>query len=172
MKNTIKDLIEISQYAGDRADYTQGGGGNTSVKNFDNGLMLIKASGYRLVDINETTAFVAVDKNKIENYYNSVDLSAKKDYEKEFKNPAYSTNPRALMEQYGYTIFDLGNLSDKQWQTILATLVEHKLINASATVGYLEDLIKIGKDNPFACIEEENIEKWKTDRDFLSLYQV
>ncbi len=83
MKNTIKDLIEISQYAGDRADYTQGGGGNTSVKNFDNGLMLIKASGYRLVDINETTAFVAVDKNKIENYYNSVDLSVEKDYEKE-----------------------------------------------------------------------------------------
>ncbi len=83
MKNTIKDLIDISQYAGSRADYTQGGGGNTSVKNFDNGLMVIKASGYRLVDINETTAFVAVDKNKIENYYNSVDLTVEKDYEKE-----------------------------------------------------------------------------------------
>ncbi len=83
MKKTIQDIIDISQYAGSRADYTQGGGGNTSVKNFDNGLMLIKASGYRLVDINETTAFVAVDKNKIENYYNSVDLSVEKDYEKE-----------------------------------------------------------------------------------------
>ena len=76
-------MIEISQYAGNRADYTQGGGGNTSVKNFDNGTMLIKASGYRLVDINENTAFVAVDKNKIESYYNSVDLSVEKDYEKE-----------------------------------------------------------------------------------------
>ena len=83
MKNTIKDLIDISQYAGSRADYTQGGGGNTSVKNFDNGTMVIKASGYRLVDINETTAFVAVDKNKIYDYYNSVDLSVQKDYEKE-----------------------------------------------------------------------------------------
>ena len=83
MKNTIKDLIDISQYAGSRADYTQGGGGNTSVKNFDNGTMVIKASGYRLVDINETTAFVAVDKNKIYDYYNSVDLSVEKDYEKE-----------------------------------------------------------------------------------------
>lgn len=83
MKNTIKDLIDISQYAGSRADYTQGGGGNTSVKNFDNGAMLIKASGYRLVDINENTAFVAVDKNKIYDYYNSVDLSVEKDYEKE-----------------------------------------------------------------------------------------
>jgi len=83
MKNTIKDLIDISQYAGSRADYTQGGGGNTSVKNADNGTMVIKASGYRLVDINETTAFVAVDKNKIYDYYNSVDLSVEKDYEKE-----------------------------------------------------------------------------------------
>ena len=47
MQKTIKDLIDISQYAGSRADYTQGGGGNTSVKNFDNGAMLIKASGYK-----------------------------------------------------------------------------------------------------------------------------
>ncbi len=81
MKKTIQDLIEISTYAGDRVDYTQGGGGNTSVKK--DGVMLIKASGYRLVDITENTAFVAVDKEKIENYYNCVDLSVKKDYEKE-----------------------------------------------------------------------------------------
>ncbi len=83
MKNTIKDLVEISHYAGNRADYTQGGGGNTSVKNSENGMMLIKASGYRLVDITENTAFVAVDRNKIKDYYESVDLSVEKDYEKE-----------------------------------------------------------------------------------------
>ncbi len=83
MQKTIKDLIDISQYSGSRADYTQGGGGNTSVKNAENGMMVIKASGYRLVDINETTAFVAVDKNKIYDYYTSVDLSVEKDYEKE-----------------------------------------------------------------------------------------
>ena len=83
MKSAIKDLIDISQYAGARADYTQGGGGNTSVKNEEKGIMLIKASGYRLKDITENTAFVAVDKNKIADYYNSVDLSVKKDYEKE-----------------------------------------------------------------------------------------
>ena len=83
MNKTIKDLIDISHYAGNRADYTQGGGGNTSVKNADNGMMLIKASGYRLVDISDNTAFVAVDKNKIYNYYTSVDLSVEKDYEKE-----------------------------------------------------------------------------------------
>lgn len=83
MKQTVKDLIDISQYAGARADYTQGGGGNTSVKNDKAGLMLIKASGYRLKDITENNAFVAVDKKKISDYYASVDLSVKKDYEKE-----------------------------------------------------------------------------------------
>ncbi|MBE7087621.1 MAG: class II aldolase [Clostridiales bacterium] len=83
MKQSILDLINISQYAGTRADYTQGGGGNTSVKNDEKGLMLIKASGYRLADIDETTAFVAVDKKMISDYYSNVDLSVEKDYEKE-----------------------------------------------------------------------------------------
>ena len=83
MQNAIKDLIDISHYAGNRADYTQGGGGNTSVKNEQKGLMLIKASGYRLVDITEKTAFVAVDRNKIKDYYESVNLAVEKDYEKE-----------------------------------------------------------------------------------------
>ena len=83
MNRTIKELIEISQYAGNRADYTQGGGGNTSVKNNKKNVMLIKASGYRLKDIDEKNAFVAVRKSVISDYYNNVDLSVKKDYEKE-----------------------------------------------------------------------------------------
>jgi len=83
MEQTIKDLVDISTYAGNRADYTQGGGGNTSVKNEKEGIMLIKASGYRLKDITKNNAFVAVNRNTISNYYNSVDLSVKKDYEKE-----------------------------------------------------------------------------------------
>ena len=83
MQKAIKELIKISQYAGNRADYTQGGGGNTSVKVDNSASMLIKASGYRLVDISENTAFVAVNKNTIKNYYENVDLSVEKDYEKE-----------------------------------------------------------------------------------------
>ena len=83
MQQTISDLVDISSYAGSRADYTQGGGGNTSVKNERDHIMLIKASGYRLKDITPNNAFVAVSKDKISDYYNSVDLSIKKDYEKE-----------------------------------------------------------------------------------------
>lgn len=71
----IKELIDISNYAGSRADYTQGGGGNTSVK-FDadsrEKLMAIKASGYRLIDIIETDGFVPVDYGAIKRYYETV----------------------------------------------------------------------------------------------------
>ncbi len=48
--NEIKDLVEISKYAGERFDLTQAGGGNSSVK-LENGCMLIKASGYLLSDV-------------------------------------------------------------------------------------------------------------------------
>ena len=51
-KNAAKlnAFSRLSQTAGARADYVQGGGGNTSVKLAD-GLMAIKASGYCLSDI-------------------------------------------------------------------------------------------------------------------------
>ncbi len=91
MQQTIRDLVDISTYAGCRADYTQGGGGNTSVKNDKEGVMLIKASGYRLKDITENNAFVAVNRKKIYDYYKSVDLSVKKDYEKESAEIAKSS---------------------------------------------------------------------------------
>ena len=40
----LADFARVSQAAGARADYVQGGGGNTSVK-LPGGLMAIKASG-------------------------------------------------------------------------------------------------------------------------------
>ena len=51
MKLSIHSLIDISTYAGCRVDYTQGGGGNTSVKTPDGKILLIKASGYKLKDV-------------------------------------------------------------------------------------------------------------------------
>ena len=48
----IKELVEISKYAGERLDLVQAGGGNSSVK-LDNGQMLIKASGYSLSEVVE-----------------------------------------------------------------------------------------------------------------------
>lgn len=46
----LSDFARVSQAAGARADYVQGGGGNTSVK-LPGGLMAIKASGFCLSDI-------------------------------------------------------------------------------------------------------------------------
>ena len=46
-ENEKKMMQRISNYCGERVDYVQGGGGNTSVK-FDEKLMAIKASGYTL----------------------------------------------------------------------------------------------------------------------------
>ena len=40
----MEAFIKLSNIGGSRADYVQGGGGNTSVK-FKNGEMAIKASG-------------------------------------------------------------------------------------------------------------------------------
>ncbi|MCL2003203.1 MAG: class II aldolase/adducin family protein [Oscillospiraceae bacterium] len=56
----LQQLAYLSQSAGSRADYVQGGGGNTSVK-LGNGLMAIKASGYRLRQVTETDGFAVVE---------------------------------------------------------------------------------------------------------------
>jgi len=58
--NDLKEFARMSQTAGARADYAQGGGGNTSVK-LDGGLMAIKASGYRLRQVTESDGFAVVE---------------------------------------------------------------------------------------------------------------
>ena len=81
-ENQLKELVSISRFAGNRVDYTQGGGGNTSVK-LDNKLMAIKASGYKLSEITLDNAYVTVDYEKVKDYYENVDISQNKDFEKE-----------------------------------------------------------------------------------------
>ena len=56
----LKELARMSQAAGARIDYVQGGGGNTSVK-LPGGLMAIKASGFRLAQVTEENAFAVVE---------------------------------------------------------------------------------------------------------------
>jgi rhamnose utilization protein RhaD (predicted bifunctional aldolase and dehydrogenase) len=82
LDNAKNMLVKISSYAGARADYVQGGGGNTSVK-FDDTLMGIKASGYTLGEITADQGYVTVDYPAIKAYYESVDVRAGRDFEKE-----------------------------------------------------------------------------------------
>lgn len=78
----FKDLVYLSQSVGNPVEYTQGGGGNTSVKLNDE-LMAVKASGFKLKQIGEKEGYVIVNYKNIKKYHESVDLSLNKDYEKE-----------------------------------------------------------------------------------------
>ena len=64
----LADFVRLSHAAGCRADYVQGGGGNTSVK-LENGLMAIKASGYRLADIQTDDGYAVLDYQAIQRFY-------------------------------------------------------------------------------------------------------
>ncbi len=59
---------KISQYVGLRAEYIQGGGGNTSVK-LDERLMAIKASGYSLKDISINKSYAVLNYKAISDFY-------------------------------------------------------------------------------------------------------
>ncbi len=64
----LADFSRLSQAAGARADYVQGGGGNTSVK-LAGGLMAIKASGYCLSDIRPDKAYAVLDASALRKFY-------------------------------------------------------------------------------------------------------
>ena len=64
----LSDFARVSSVAGARADYVQGGGGNTSVKLSD-GLMAIKASGFCLSDITPNKAYAVLDGAAIRDFY-------------------------------------------------------------------------------------------------------
>ena len=82
MNDTIRNFCEMSVTAGSRADYVQGGGGNTSAK-LDSNRMAIKASGFRLDEIKTDNAYVVVDYKNIREYYDNADITRDHDFEKE-----------------------------------------------------------------------------------------
>ncbi len=64
----LQSFATMSQSVGARADYVQGGGGNTSVK-LDGGLMAIKASGFRLSDVQTDAAYAVLDCDALSGFY-------------------------------------------------------------------------------------------------------
>lgn len=69
----VKDLVEISKYAGERFDLVQAAGGNSSVK-FDTGEMLIKASGFLLSDVNENSGYSKVFTKQVADIVKNQDI--------------------------------------------------------------------------------------------------
>ncbi len=66
----LADYARLSQSVGARADYVQGGGGNTSVK-LDGTHMAVKASGFRLSDVTNDAAYAVMDYAALRAFYRS-----------------------------------------------------------------------------------------------------
>lgn len=73
MGNTLDKLIVLAQTVGKRPDYTQGGGGNVSIK--DTAAMFVKASGLRLDELRDESHFVSIDHAAVRNWHESVDTA-------------------------------------------------------------------------------------------------
>lgn len=84
IKQTVSDLLSISQPVAHRRDFIQGGGGNTSAKGTD-GLMAIKASGFELKQMDDHNGFAFVEHAPVTNYFSAVSLRLDQqvDFEKE-----------------------------------------------------------------------------------------
>ena len=67
-KAVLDNFTRVSGAVGARADYVQGGGGNTSAK-LGGGLMAIKASGYCLKDIRPDRAYAVLDCEALRRFY-------------------------------------------------------------------------------------------------------
>ncbi len=78
----LQEFSRVSKAAGGRADYVQGGGGNTSVK-LSGGLMAIKASGFCLKDIEPKKAYAVLDCAALRDFYLNCEPSQLQDVEKE-----------------------------------------------------------------------------------------
>jgi len=83
MNQGVKDLIEVSQYYGQKKEYVIAGGGNTSYK--DDKHLWIKASGVNLGDITEN-GFCVLDRKKLAEIPNQQFSADSDKREEEVKN--------------------------------------------------------------------------------------
>lgn len=80
-RSRLEAFSRVSKDVGIRADYVQGGGGNTSVK-LQGGQMAIKASGFCLKDIEVDKAYAVLDYEALRRFYNGSNPSDFEDVEK------------------------------------------------------------------------------------------
>lgn len=74
-------FTHMSVEAGNRSDYVQGGGGNTSCK-LDDQWMAIKASGFRLNQITPGNAYAVLNYAALREFYGNTDPATLEDIEK------------------------------------------------------------------------------------------
>jgi len=142
----IKELVEISKYAGERLDLVQAGGGNSSVKLL-NGKMFIKASGYSLSEVEESYGYSTVLTNQIADIVNNqqiINLKSKNERESlasslvkkstlDNKNrPSIETLLHSFLLKYTLHTHPIALnviLSNKKWKNILESIfLENELV--------------------------------------------
>jgi len=139
----LKNLIQISKYAGERFDLVQAGGGNSSAK-LKNNQMFIKASGYLLSDISINSGYSKVYTNKISNIINNdaiknefnkrkKEILAKKLVEKATINKINRPSIETLLHStlYKYTLHTHPIVVNivvikKKWKEILLSIFKNK----------------------------------------------
>lgn len=148
---SVRALIKISNYAGQRFDLVQAGGGNSSVKD-DDGTMLIKASGYPLSEVDEENGFSKVYTRQIANIVkNKSVLKAKNKREREkisaqlvkesiigHSRPSIETLLHALMSKYTLHTHPLAVnmiVIEKDWKDVLAKMFDDVVLVDYRTPG-------------------------------------
>ena len=146
-QQALKDFVRMSQAVGARADYVQGGGGNTSVK-FPDGKMAIKASGFKLSDIQESEAYAVLDAAALREFYNAHEASEFEDVEK-----AGSERAKELIVAVE-GLKALRPSVEAGFHSILDTFVAHShsvYANLAACSANAREIVaEIAKDTPYA----------------------
>lgn len=83
-KVNLEQLIYFSRRCGERIDYVQAGGGNTSIKT-DDGKMYIKASGKRLSDLKSQADFALIDNDNLLADFNDINWSKLSKHKRELQ---------------------------------------------------------------------------------------
>ncbi len=81
----LYDLEAISSAVGNRPEYVQGGGGNTSVK-LDEELMAIKASGFKLRQVTSHSGFAVVNYSNVKEFLKTASLDSNLDPNIDYEN--------------------------------------------------------------------------------------
>ena len=137
-KARLDNFTRVSGSVGTRADYVQGGGGNTSAK-LEGGLMAIKASGYCLKDIRPDMAYAVLDYEALRRFYNDTDPATLADVEKAGSEAA-KANTKAIDG-----LAPLRPSVEAGFHSILDTYVAHShsvYANLAACSAELESIVK------------------------------
>lgn len=88
----------------------------------------------------------------------------------ETQNDSFGTlNKEHLIKQYGYNVQAKKNLSSKQRQIILATLIEADILNRREIINHIEWTMQNHKNKPSS---QQAIRKWTEDIEFVRNYKI